>query len=217
MKHPLKGIFIDFDGTLVDSLQGLYQVYFHFLKTYNVKGTKEEFTELNGPSLSEIMETLIHRYHLPHSAEKLLEQYQSLLIDYYREAKPVTGAMEFLKEFKKRGVTLVLVTSADRHLVDPFLERHQLTHLFQEIITAQGLKKSKPDPAIYLSALSKTNLDASQVIAVEDSKNGVQAALNAHIFTFCLNPRVKTTHRHEGWIEVPSWEHIAEELKHNDK
>lgn len=217
MKHPLKGIFIDFDGTLVDSLQGLYQVYFHFLKTYNVKGTKKEFTELNGPSLSEIMEILIHRYHLPHSAEKLLKQYQSLLLDYYREAKLVTGAIEFLKEFKKRGVTLVLVTSADRHLVDLFLERLHLTHLFQEIITAEGLKKSKPDPAIYLSALSKSQLDASQVIAVEDSKNGVQAALNAHIFTFCLNPHLKATRSHKDWVEVPSWEHIAEELKHRVK
>ena len=46
-------IFFDLDGTLADSLPAMYQVYLNYLTDFGQNGSKEEFEELNGPSLVE--------------------------------------------------------------------------------------------------------------------------------------------------------------------
>ena len=54
----IKGLLIDLDGTLVDSVPALFQVYKKFLAYYGKEGTKEEFISLIGPSIDEIVEIL---------------------------------------------------------------------------------------------------------------------------------------------------------------
>lgn len=214
----IKGVLIDFDGTLVDSIEDLYLIYCNFLKNFKSEGTREEFTALNGPSINEIIEILLQKHQLSEKSEKLLEHYWNLLIQYYQNvAKPTKGALEFIKNMKEKGKTILLVTSADYRLVETFLVRHELNNSFDFVVTAAGLKKSKPDPTIFRLALLKGNLKPEEVIAIEDSKNGVQAALDAGIFTFCLNPSTKLNQMHQGWLEVNSWEKIMEEVKQQDE
>jgi HAD superfamily hydrolase (TIGR01509 family) len=211
LKSNLQGVLIDFDGTLVDSIQDLYSLYCNFLHHYKKKGTLAEFKELNGPSLHEIIELLIQRHQLPDPSEKLLALYSMLLLEYYKEvAQPAAGALDFIHQVKKRGVKLILVTSADSRLVEPFLNRCNLKDVFDVVVTSEGLQRSKPDPAIYRAALAKANLDPQQAIAIEDSLKGLQSALGAGIYTFRLNPRIKARRRHQGWIEVKNWKEISQ-------
>jgi len=48
-------IFFDLDGTLADSIKIMNDVYFKFLAHFNLKGNIDEFNQLNGPSLNEII------------------------------------------------------------------------------------------------------------------------------------------------------------------
>jgi phosphoglycolate phosphatase-like HAD superfamily hydrolase len=62
-----RGLFLDLDGTLADSLGVLRRSYFRFLREFNQEGSDAEFDRLNGPKLSEIIGTLQREYHLPRS------------------------------------------------------------------------------------------------------------------------------------------------------
>lgn len=211
LENSLQGVLIDFDGTLVDSIRDLYSLYCDFLSHYKKKGTRAEFKELNGPSIQEIIELLIQRHQLPDPSEKLLAFYSTLLVEYYKEvAEPAVGALDFIHKAKKQGLKLILVTSADRRLVEPFLNRFKLKDFFDAVVTSEGLHRSKPDPAIYRAALEKGQLDPHQAIAIEDSVKGVQSALSAGIYTFRLNPRIKASRIHQGWVEVQNWREVTQ-------
>ncbi len=185
----LKAVLLDFDGTVVNSLASLYDIYDNFLKKQGYEGTKTEFEELNGPALSEIIPILIKRYSLTESVEELLPVYQALLQQYYQEiAQPFAGALEFIKTVKQTHRKLLLVTSAPEQLVYPFLKRLNLTACFDALITSEGLKKSKPHPAIYQLALQQAKVEPREALAIEDSEKGVQAATTAGIITWRVDP-----------------------------
>ncbi|MEK6646104.1 MAG: HAD hydrolase-like protein, partial [Candidatus Firestonebacteria bacterium] len=91
-------IFFDLDGTLADSIPAMYQVYLDFLNEFNKRGTKEEFEELNGPSLPEIVSILKIRYGLVGDEVSLVDLYKKQILDAYKNiVKPMNGAGDILE------------------------------------------------------------------------------------------------------------------------
>ena len=72
-------IFIDFDGTLINSVESMYQAYSSLLSRYGNEGSREEFNSLNGPSTSEIVEILRSRYNFTESSEEMMNFYLGLI------------------------------------------------------------------------------------------------------------------------------------------
>ena len=72
-------VFFDFDGTLADSIDILYDVYVKFLKEFGIDGNKNEFEILDGPSLNEIILILKNKYNLSKSVSELLRIYERKL------------------------------------------------------------------------------------------------------------------------------------------
>lgn len=182
--NKLKAVLIDLDGTIVDSMPFLYQIYCEFMTRLGLKGTKKEFDELSGPSLREAIVLLKSRYNIEEDAEHLCLDYEeSLYTHYTKNLKLFSGVRPFLEYAKKRGLKLGLVTSANERLAKGFLASEELEQEFDQVITPKGLAKGKPDPEIYRRALESLNLHPEEVVAVEDSKNGLLAASSAEIYT----------------------------------
>jgi len=209
----IKAVFIDLDGTLIDSVPLLYEVYCQFLQIYDYRGSAEEFQRLNGPSLSEIISFLKEKYKLPQEETILVDQYQSLLkMQYANHAKLFPGVKVFLEQAKALGLKVLLVTSCARGLAQQIIKSHGLDTYFDAIVSAEDTKHSKPAPDIYLKALLMANVKASEVIAIEDSSNGVKAALAAKIPTIQFNPQRSQTVSKEVMIAC-SWEEISRLIK----
>lgn len=85
----LKALFLDFDGTLADSLPMLYRYYDLLLKKFGHNGTKEEFDRLNGPAMNEVMTILREKYQLPASSQELVASYQQQLLKAYATEVPL--------------------------------------------------------------------------------------------------------------------------------
>lgn len=179
-----KAILIDMDGTLVDSHPVLMQVYFDFMKNMGVSGSKEEFQELVGPSMPEVVAILRQRYNIDLSVQDLVGRYHETLERVYtNQLKIFDGVKEFLSYVKSRGVKIALVTSATEHLAYKFLCSQGIDGFFNRVITpSEG--KGKPAPDIYLRALKALSIHPDEAIVIEDSPNGVQAAVSAGIHTF---------------------------------
>ena len=56
------------------------------------------------------------------------------------------------------------------------VEKLNLTHLFQAVVDGTMVKKTKPDPEVFLKAAKKMNLKSSECIVFEDAESGVIAA-----------------------------------------
>ncbi len=173
-------VFIDLDGTLIDSIPALFRNYQEFLKNRGRVGTKEEFKTINGPSLPEIISYLKEAHGLQESVSELTCAYNRCLEANYRDAvAPREDAFETLAELNHRRYRLSLVTSTHGHLVRSILTRLDWYHFFDRLITGDSVERAKPAPDIYLLATSLAGTAASDSIAVEDSPNGILAAAKA--------------------------------------
>lgn len=176
----LKCVFIDFDGTLVDSMDALYRIYIRFLKGFGHQGTKEEFSPLIGASLQEIVASLKENHQIDKDVTELCDIYhQSLQSCYGDEIALFPGVIEFLGYAKKRGLSLAIVTGAQKDLVEAVVESIGIDSYFEIIVSAEDVPHGKPDPAVYQSALQKLHLKPNQVLVIEDAENGVRSAESA--------------------------------------
>ena len=95
------------------------------------------------------------------------------------EGQPKRGAAEALRFVAERGARLALASSSDQVLIDSILNHLNLMNLFELTLSAEHEPFGKPHPGVYLSALSRLGLGASDALAIEDSANGLRAAAAA--------------------------------------
>jgi len=181
-------IFFDLDGTLIDSVDMMYNVYMEFLREFGKTGSEEEFSELNGPSLKEIISYLKGRYEIPKSLRELVERYENKINKKYEENFVIDKQTEIiLQNLKKKGMKLAIVSSTSRKLIECVLRKKEWEKYFTMIVSGDEVKKSKPHPDIYTLCLRKTMANRNEILAVEDSKNGCASAEAAGINCIILD------------------------------
>ena len=103
------------------------------------------------------------------------------------------GAAEILAYLKKRGYPLALASSTRGEAVKRQLKNAGLIDFFDVIITGDMVKKSKPDPEIYLTACSKLGVPSEECAGIEDSLNGVRSTAAAGMFAVMVPDMVQPT------------------------
>jgi len=92
------------------------------------------------------------------------------------------GVMRLLHEARQAGVRLAIATTTTPENVVSLLEcsgEADLPGWFEVIAAGDVVAAKKPAPDVFQLALDELGLDASACIAVEDSDNGLYAALGA--------------------------------------
>jgi HAD superfamily hydrolase (TIGR01509 family) len=172
-------LFVDFDGTLVESLGVARSVYETFVKMCGGRPDDAEFRALNGPSLREIVDIIAIRLSSSVDRTELCRRYTDLWQLAYAGVAPKSGATGLLQEARARGVRVAIVSSAKATFLDAFVSRHNWGDLVDRTISGDDVPRSKPDPAIYLLALERSGTEPNAVEAIEDSVSGVVAAARA--------------------------------------
>ncbi len=103
------------------------------------------------------------------------------------------GVESVLAEARQMGLQIGLASSSDHGWVDGYLEKLGLTDWFAVVRCSDDVDgRSKPDPAVYLSALQALDVPANRALALEDSVNGVAAAKAARMWcTAVPNPMTR--------------------------
>ena len=188
MSAKYLGVFFDLDGTLVDTLGILRSVYYEFLLSFGIQGSEDEFQSFNGPSLKEVVTIINDKYCLNQSPEILLEKYlQTLEKKYLLDFEFSYRNIACLKQLRFKGLTIFLVTSSPKYLIEPLFKEKNLTNLFDGFVFGDEVAKSKPDPEIYLKAIDKSGLEANQILVVEDSLNGIISGKAANLFVCVIS------------------------------
>lgn len=182
-----RGLFLDLDGTLADTLPVMRDSFDRFMTRFGLPATQEEFDSFNGPPLREIVRTLRARYALGQSADALLEIYNTMIDEAYQDAPPFPGARDFLERARAHGFATSVVTSSSRSRTFSWLDRHGLSGLIDLIVTGEDVGRGKPDPEPYALALARSGCGPAGSIAVEDSPKGAQSALAAGIPTWLVS------------------------------
>lgn len=94
---------------------------------------------------------------------------------------PRPGAQRLVSELADAGLRLAIATTGQRAWVEPLIDRHFGLDTFEQVVTGSEVTRLKPDPAAYRLVLRRLGLEPGACLAVEDSGNGVRAAVGAGI------------------------------------
>lgn len=185
----LQAVVFDVDGTLVDSERDGHRVAFNAafveaglpdrwdVETYGrllaVTGGARRlaawFVE-NGTDPDEAAE-LGARLHVRKTA--IMRE----LVERGRIA-PRPGVVALVDGLEAAGVPMHVATTGTRAWVEPLLDR-LFGDRFGVVVTGTEVPDLKPSPAAYLEVLRLTGCAPEETVAVEDSDNGVRAAVTA--------------------------------------
>ena len=189
MPEDNKGLFVDLDGTLADSLSVMREVYDAFLERFGRAGSDREFEALNGPPLPAIVDRLREAHALPQAIEDLTATYNSLLDRAYDGVAPFADTDRFLAAAQKRGRRTGVVTSNSRARTGRWLERNGLDGYVTGIVGGDSVSRGKPAPEPYVAALALCGCRAERSIAVEDSPRGAASAVAAGLTTYLVGTK----------------------------
>jgi HAD superfamily hydrolase (TIGR01509 family) len=202
----LRGLLFDFDGLLVDTespsrlgWEELYREHGHELPL-------DQWATLVG-TIGAPFDPFAHLEALvgqPLDREELIARRRARefeLIDL-EDLRP--GVEEYLAEAEQRGLKTAVVSSSSRDWIEPILQRLDRLDHWDTIATADGdPSRAKPQPTLYLEALTALGVGANEAIAFEDSPNGVRAAKRAGLVCVAVpNPVTKTLALDEADIVV---------------
>ena len=106
------------------------------------------------------------------------------------------GIAGVIAEARAAGLMLAICTTTSRVNIETLLDvalGPQGRALFGVVVTGEDVRAKKPDPEAYLLALARLQLPASQCLALEDSRNGVEAAVAAGVRVVAC-PSLYTAH-----------------------
>jgi HAD superfamily hydrolase (TIGR01509 family) len=120
------------------------------------------------------------------------------------------GLADVLDRAAAHGLVLAVVSSSPSWWVLGHLERLGLLARFAFVVTREDAVRAKPHPDLYLVALERLALPASDVLVVEDSVNGVLAAHAAGLRAVALPNPVTARQAHVVEVLEPAtlWSHL---------
>ncbi len=96
------------------------------------------------------------------------------------------GLKAMLDALAAAGVRQAIATTTSRANLDVLLRSTlgaDSVQRFEAVVCGEDVRRKKPDPEAYVLALRQLRLAAAHCVAVEDSANGLRAALGAGIAT----------------------------------
>jgi len=172
-----RALLFDLDGTLAETDSLHLPTWVDALEPYGIEVDEEFYKErISGRSTGEIVRDL-----LPDLTEEegasIGDAKEASFRKRTTELEPLPGLLDFVKEGKRLGMRIALVTNAPKENVGAILPALELQDFFETVVLADEVGAVKPDPAPYTAALEKTGVPAEQALAFEDSVSRVAIRL----------------------------------------
>ena len=147
MANHRRGLFLDLDGTLADSLSAMRQAYHLFLAKRGAHGSSAEFDSLNGPPLHEVVASLQQTHGLTGTLDDLTAAYLNTVARFHQATRPTEGAEQVLTKALSLGWRVAVVTSNKRAIACDWLARTGLDRAVSLVVAAEDSSQGKPTPS----------------------------------------------------------------------
>jgi HAD superfamily hydrolase (TIGR01509 family) len=177
-----RAVIFDLDGVLADSEPWWNEIDKKLLAEYGVTYRGEYHRNVLGVSYQLAVEFYKKAFGLSVSTEEMMRRRAEVAIEFFANRVGLfPSAKKVLEELRQMNLRLAVATSSMSASARPFLDRHQLTALFDIIVTGDEIERGKPYPDIYLCAAEKLGVAADACLVIEDALSGIAAAKAANM------------------------------------
>lgn len=182
----IKLALFDLDGVITDTAKFHYLGWKKLAFELGIEIDEEFNNKLKGVSRDKSLELILEHGNKHISIEKFnacLELKNRYYLEYisglsYVDILP--GVVDTINELKSRNIKIVIASASKN--AQFIIEKLGIIDLFDLIIDASLIKKSKPDPEIFNYGVKYFDVSPREAIGFEDSISGIEAIKSANIF-----------------------------------
>jgi HAD superfamily hydrolase (TIGR01509 family) len=180
----IRAIIFDMDGLMVDTEPLYWEVARTLARGHGTEVKDDTLRRMMGRSRLDSMRIFAADCGITGILpEDLLVERERMMLDRYAAGvEPMPGLRAILERFHGR-LKLAVATSSPRKFTDVLLPALGVARYFDVIQTGDEIVRGKPDPEIYLRAMSQLALEPGACIVLEDSRAG---ALSGHHAGACV-------------------------------
>lgn len=205
----LRAVIFDFDGVITDSEILHFRVFNKVLAPHNIELSKKDYyKDFLGLSDLDAFNLLVERGILKldeNGVREIALEKNRLFEDLVKEeGNIIEGVRDFLKLLKANNILIAICSGSLLPEIEIILEQAKLSHFFDVIVSAEQVRKGKPNPEGFLLTLKELNKKSStpvspkQCVVIEDSRWGLEAAEAAKMHSVAI------TNSYEAEQLVPS-------------
>jgi HAD superfamily hydrolase (TIGR01509 family) len=216
----LKALIFDVDGTLADTESAHLDAFNHAFAEQGLGWHWDEALYTQLLEISGGKERMLHYWKLVHPEMKdidgsglrdTIEHLHALKTAAYESAvqggavqlRP--GVLALIQQAHQQGLRLAIATTTSPVNIAVLLRNAigaDWKDLFVVIEDASTAPKKKPHPQVYVQTLARLGLPAANCLAIEDSSNGLRAALAAGLKTIITQNSFTAHHDFSDALQV---------------
>lgn len=177
----VQGVMLDVDGTLLLSNDAHAHAWVEAYAAFGYQVAFEDVRRLIGMGGDKLMPTLTPGLQSDEGKGKQIadRRLDIFLSQYAPGLRPAPGSRALVEEMRRRGLRLVVVTSAKGDELGVLLRAAEVDDLLPERVTKDDVAQSKPSPAPVEVGLKRLALPPDTCVLLGDTPYDIQSAAKA--------------------------------------
>lgn len=168
------------DGVLVDTLPAHYKAWKKTSKYYGINYAQDDLFDFNGVTTLGTTKLLAKKHRVKGiDYKKFAREKDKMAGTLLYCAKLFSKTAKVLRFLKNKGYTLILVTAATKKVLNDTKKLKPVLKYFDGFIYAGDVKKSRPDPEMFIKSAAKAKAKPGECVVVDDAYLGVIGAKKA--------------------------------------
>ena len=179
--NRFEAVIFDMDGLLLDSERLELQAFNLACDQFELGAQVKVFERCVGANSELRDRTLKEGFEGAVDFRKFRDVWEAeyAIITHKRVIPLKAGAIDLLNAMRSKGMPVAVATSSSSDHAHSKLKSSGIYHYFDSIVGGDQVSESKPSPEIYLKAAQELGVLPVYCMALEDSPNGVRAAVSA--------------------------------------
>lgn len=183
-----KCVIFDMDGLMFDSETIVARLHKEAAKQFGYCITDAMIENLLGGNKERnnayLLDTFGPQYPVEEVRKVLLENRDAYI---EQNGLPIKkGLLELLQYLKQKQIKIAVASSSPRDVIEHYLTITNTKEYIDYIISGDRVRHSKPDPEIFLNVCQHFSIEPQEALVLEDSRNGIMAAVNGNIPVICI-------------------------------
>src|SRR5262249_14445844 len=161
-----RAVLWDMDGTLIDSEELHWISWRETLAAEGITISREQVFSSFGQRNDSIISQWLCSSGTPQPLEEISNNKKELYPPpLHRDGiSPLPGVAHWVQHLHKQGWLQAVASAAPRANIDAVLEALSASQAFQGIVSAEDVRRGKPDPEVYLTAASRLAVSPDRCI-----------------------------------------------------
>jgi beta-phosphoglucomutase len=187
---PIKAIIFDLDGVIVSTDEYHYLAWKKMASEEGIPFDRKINEKLRGISRMQSLEIILknasrnYSYGEKSALADRKNKYYKELIQSITSKNILPGALNFINEAKSVELCTAVASSSKNAIA--ILQRIGLENFFDTVVSGRDIRKSKPDPEVFLTAAKRLGIIPEKCLVVEDSYAGIEAAKSGNMKTLAV-------------------------------